>query len=154
MEPAQHDPHAEAELQRFREQWRAEVAQHRRPKAASGEEPRSQEKKNQPQAGPSVPTTGRSLARTKAIQDLYDEVEPRAYHDLPDKEELKKLGIDGQNHDRNPYKEPSTALEHYERAVEKETQGNLGDSLSHYRRAFKVRPPSPLPSLSSVVTCV
>lgn len=72
------------------------------------------------------------------MQDLYDEVEPRAYHDLPDKEELKKLGVDGQNHDRNPYKEPSTALEHYERAVEKETQGNLGDSMRHYRRAFKV----------------
>jgi hypothetical protein len=30
-------------------------------------------------------------------------------------------------------------LEHYERAVERETQGNLGESMRHYRIAFKVR---------------
>lgn len=35
-------------------------------------------------------------------------------------------------------KEPQSALEHYERAVEKETQGNLGDSLSHYRKAYRL----------------
>ena len=37
-----------------------------------------------------------------------------------------------------PVKEPESALEHYERAVEKETQGNLGVSLSHYRRAYRL----------------
>lgn len=35
-------------------------------------------------------------------------------------------------------REPRSALEHYERAVEKENQGNLGDSLNHYRKAYKV----------------
>ena len=35
-------------------------------------------------------------------------------------------------------KEPRSALEHYERAVEKESQGNLGDSLSHYRQAYRL----------------
>lgn len=133
----------EAELQRFREQWRAEVAQNRRPEPTSNE---LQQQPSQKKGGPSLPAGGPSTARSKAVQDLYDEVEPRAYHDLPDKEELKKLGVDGQNHDRNPYKEPSTALEHYERAVEKETQGHLGDSMKHYRKAFKVRrSPSPFP---------
>ena len=34
--------------------------------------------------------------------------------------------------------EPTNALEHFERAVEKEGQGNLGDSLSHYRKAYKL----------------
>lgn len=34
--------------------------------------------------------------------------------------------------------EPFSALEHYETAVEKEAQGQLGDSLKHYRRAYKV----------------
>lgn len=33
---------------------------------------------------------------------------------------------------------PESALEHYERAVEKETQGSLGESLSLYRKAFRV----------------
>lgn len=33
---------------------------------------------------------------------------------------------------------PRTALEHYERAAEKESQGSLGESLSLYRKAFRV----------------
>lgn len=33
---------------------------------------------------------------------------------------------------------PESALEHYEKAVEKETQGSLGESLSLYRKAFRV----------------
>jgi F-box protein 9 len=70
--------------------------------------------------------------------DFSEEVEPRAYHDLPDKEEMLKLGAEGQSTERNPYEEPSSAIEHYERAVEKETQGQLGESVRHYRKAFKV----------------
>lgn len=34
--------------------------------------------------------------------------------------------------------EPESALEHYEKAVEKEALGSLGDSLRHYRTAFRV----------------
>ncbi len=34
--------------------------------------------------------------------------------------------------------QPRSALEHYERAVEKESQGKLGDSLSHYRKAYRL----------------
>ncbi|CAK7268433.1 hypothetical protein SEPCBS57363_003093 [Sporothrix epigloea] len=34
--------------------------------------------------------------------------------------------------------EPKSALEHYERAVEKEALGSLGDSLKHYRTAFRM----------------
>lgn len=34
--------------------------------------------------------------------------------------------------------EPRSALEHYERAVEKECLGSLGDSVNLYRKAFKV----------------
>jgi F-box protein 9 len=35
-------------------------------------------------------------------------------------------------------KEPRSAIEHYEKAVERESQGSLGDSLDHYRKAFRV----------------
>jgi F-box protein 9 len=34
--------------------------------------------------------------------------------------------------------EPVSALEHYEKAVEREVAGKLGDSLSLYRKAFRV----------------
>ena len=39
---------------------------------------------------------------------------------------------------RREVAEPTSALEHFERAVEKEAEGNLGDSLSHYRKAYRV----------------
>lgn len=35
-------------------------------------------------------------------------------------------------------KEPVSALEHYEKAVEREAAGSLGDSLRLYRKAFRV----------------
>lgn len=35
-------------------------------------------------------------------------------------------------------KELVTALDHYEKAVEKEALGSLGDSLKLYRKAFRV----------------
>ncbi len=35
-------------------------------------------------------------------------------------------------------KEPESALDHYEEAVEREAEGKLGESLSHYQRAFRV----------------
>ncbi|KAI9850338.1 MAG: hypothetical protein M1838_005843 [Thelocarpon superellum] len=34
--------------------------------------------------------------------------------------------------------EPISALEHYEKGVEKERQGNLGDSLNYYRKAYRL----------------
>ncbi|CAK7231705.1 hypothetical protein SEUCBS140593_008015 [Sporothrix eucalyptigena] len=34
--------------------------------------------------------------------------------------------------------EPKSALEHYEKGVEKEAMGSLGDSLKHYRTAFRM----------------
>jgi F-box protein 9 len=37
-----------------------------------------------------------------------------------------------------PRREPRSALEHFERAVEKEAEGNLGDSLHHYRKAYRL----------------
>ncbi|KAK5172817.1 uncharacterized protein LTR77_002937 [Saxophila tyrrhenica] len=135
MDPATPAPDAEAELQRFREQWRAEVARNKQPEASSSKDASKAQTR---QETVPLPTGPSAAARRKDIQDLSEEIEPRAYHDLPDKEELLKLGVEGQDHDRNPYKEPSTALEHYERAVERETQGNLGDSMRHYRRAFKL----------------
>ena len=136
MDASAADP--EAELERFREQWRAEVARNKRPQDLL--RVKTSENQTQYKDGLSAPpTTGPSTARKKDVQRFSEEVEPKAYHDLPDKEELLKLGVEGQSHDRKTNEEPSSALEHYERAVEKETQGHLGDSIKHYRKAYKVR---------------
>ena len=133
----------EAELERFRQQWREEVNERNRKSNDPGTGGTRESKKQR--EGPSTHSISRAAgpsgAVAKRIADYSEEVEPRAYHDLPDKEDplrLEQLGnFSRRKGTDNP--EPSTALEHYERAVEKETKGQLGDSLMHYRRAFKVR---------------
>ncbi|KAK4556494.1 hypothetical protein LTR86_006638 [Recurvomyces mirabilis] len=144
-------PEAEAELEAFRQRWREEVtARNKRPGIAGREASRTG-----PESGSkgtrqsrdthssstitSQPTAGSSTARRKDASDFEEIVEPKAYHDLPDKDEVLRLGVEGQDHDRAAlFQEPSTALEHYERAVDKETTGQLGDSIAHYRRAFRL----------------
>lgn len=46
--------------------------------------------------------------------------------------------IDEDGFTRRETAEPNTALEHFERAVEKEAAGKLGDSLQHYRKAYRL----------------
>lgn len=131
MDPS--SSNTEAELERFREQWREEVnGRNRRAGDKSPEAVKPQRRKE------TAPPPAAATNRAKEVRDFSEDIEPRAYHDLPDKEEQLKLGEEGQNYDRNLHQEPTTALEHYERAVDKETTGQLGDSLRHYRTAFKV----------------
>ncbi|KAI7248206.1 hypothetical protein KC335_g18480, partial [Hortaea werneckii] len=134
---------AEAELEAFRQRWREEVqARNRHPQAPSSQsqpERREQRKLHHVAQPSSVVAPGPSSStRRREVTDYSEEVEPKTYHDLPDNEEQLKLGTEGQDRDRRHAQEPTSALEHYERAVEKETQGHLGDSIQHYRRAFKL----------------
>ncbi|KAI7362093.1 hypothetical protein KC354_g7564 [Hortaea werneckii] len=138
---------AEAELEAFRQRWREEVqarnrqpAPHPQPQSSQSQPERREQRKTHHVAQPaSVVAPGpSSSARRREVIDYSEEVEPKTYHDLPDKEEQLKLGTEGQDRDRRHAQEPTSALEHYERAVEKETQGHLGDSIQHYRRAFKL----------------
>lgn len=134
------DTKTEQELEAFRQQWRQEVSSRtsRPGQTSSG----ASRKVAAPAPAPAPITVtakaGASIPLRKDAADYSEELEPKAYHDLPDKEEALKLGTEGQNHDRDAFREPRSALEHYERAVEKEAQGQLGDSMKHYRTAFKV----------------
>lgn len=140
-------PENAAELEAFRRRWREEVqSRNREPQPPHApQEPSSperlrpqQRRKSTVQARPSASGS----APTKKVDEFEsEELAPKPYHDLPDKEEALKLGAEGQEHERAKlFQEPSSALEHYEKAVEKETHGQLGDSLKHYRKAFKVGP--------------
>jgi hypothetical protein len=138
MEPS--STRTETELEQFRQQWREEVSARNKKPTSSNEAIKAQEKAAQPVKKRPVQAATASTAKRKDV-DYSEELEPRAYHDLPDKEDQLKLSVEGQAHDRNDaFREPESALEHYERAVERETQGNLGESMKHYRIAFKVRP--------------
>ncbi|KAF2419767.1 hypothetical protein EJ08DRAFT_598784 [Tothia fuscella] len=128
-----------AELEKFRQQWREEVS------AKRSQPPQHPELKawNQTSSSSSSKPFGKAKIpqpvskRRSSHHDIIDEVEPHTHHDVRPKETGRKLGdIDYGN--VKPREEPRTALEHYERAVEKEGQGSLGDSVTLYRKAFRM----------------
>jgi F-box protein 9 len=140
-------PENAAELEAFRRRWREEVqSRNRDPQGPQGPQEPSSPERLRPQQRRKSTVQARPVASGSAPTKKVDEFEneelaPKPYHDLPDKEEALKLGAEGQEHERAKlFQEPSSALEHYEKAVEKETHGQLGDSLKHYRKAFKVGP--------------
>jgi F-box protein 9 len=123
------------ELESFRRKWREEVAGRTKPRAT----PPSVAPDPQPTRFPP------RQHETSHRKDLEEEGPPPASFDpeelaqqvgqltVKPEEELEEDGFTRKDHH-----EPRSALEHFERAVEKEDAGNLGDSLHHYRRAYRV----------------
>ena len=134
---------AEEELESFRRQWQQEVSSRNR-----GSIPSSSSIPSSQQFPPR--TLGNSkddstkfvpLPRAEPKHGAEDDTVPGWNFDhVEEQEEARKLGESGSgvHPESRPVKEPQSALEHYERAVEREGQGKLGDSLAHYRRAFRV----------------
>lgn len=123
------------ELESFREQWRAEVRA-RNPSIAESQQQTSASSRND-SSKPTAPRASRpahfSAGKPRVADTDEDYVQARAFDDA---EPTQTAPNDGKE-----TREPVTALEHYEHAVEKEAQGSLGDSLSLYRKAFRVRHP-------------
>lgn len=130
-----------AELDWFRKEWQEEVIA--RSKGSSF----SQGSKLPRPPGP--PKLGSGAVELKpsahsGLSRIDDEAHgtlgTECYHDLEDEAGARKLGREeGVTHPSNrATREPSSALEHYEQAVERESQGNLGDSLKLYRKAYRV----------------
>lgn len=132
------------ELERFRNQWREEVTARARGAAQSGDgrpsRPSGPVKIPSKQAISPPPS---SVAKITNVHGEEDEegIDPKTYNNLENKDDSRRLG-DGQEERRSSRSDstkPRSALEHYEKAVERESQGNLGDSLSLYRKAYRVR---------------
>lgn len=132
------------ELESFRRQWRAEVTA------------RSKGNEGGPSVGPaSYSRSGETghARRRSAVQppnaarrsvDEEEDLDPKAYHDLDNKEDAFRLGVEGDGSRARDIAvkgdtEPRSALEHFEKAIEREDRGSLGESLSHYRKAYRVR---------------
>ncbi|QDS71477.1 hypothetical protein FKW77_004294 [Venturia effusa] len=128
---------AERELERFRQQWREEVHAKTKPKESTPNRPQA------PSSKPAEPKKNRpplpSKNHSKAPQDEGDASESFTHHDLPRKQTGRKTG-DAEYGVAQIPKEPTTALDHYEKAVEREGQGSLGDSVALYRKAFRMDP--------------
>jgi F-box protein 9 len=142
MDPTDQPANTEAELESFRQKWREEVTARTKGKApaasvtANTGTPSSKPRPNRSNA-PDAATS--SHARQRSLEDV-DDVAPHVYHDLGDKQHGRRLDETSAETAAAlaANSEPTSALEHYEKAVEKESEGRLGDSLSLYRKAFKV----------------
>ncbi|KAH8704818.1 putative F-box protein [Talaromyces proteolyticus] len=120
------------ELNAFRRRWREEVS--RRNKSPTLPKQNSSQPAG-PELDPPPPTRHR-------VTDFKEDVEEDLGQDYGEfvqrTEHLTLRAHDEDAFQRTPQKEPSSALEHFEKAVEKEAQGSLGDSLAHYRKAYKL----------------
>ncbi|KAF3764542.1 hypothetical protein M406DRAFT_346593 [Cryphonectria parasitica EP155] len=128
------------ELDSFREQWRAEVRARNTAVSTSQEQQQQQEGETtvpilSDSSKDTVPRPSRathpSSGKPKVFDTDEDYVQARAFDEPEPPIQAKKQDDKGKG-------ELVTALDHYERAVEKETQGSLGDSLTLYRKAFRM----------------
>ena len=116
------------ELEQFRQQWRAEVSA--RTQTDGNRDTKLTKATRRP---PPITSLGSSRGVKPGHED--DEEEPPTFHSLDDG---PREGAGHGESSESVAKEPESALEHYEQAVERETTGKLGESLSLYRKAFRV----------------
>ncbi|PBP24233.1 F-box domain-containing protein [Diplocarpon rosae] len=118
------------ELEQFRQQWRAEVSA--RSQADGNRESKSTKLPCRPPRTSGKGSTRASKPLPKLLNDEEEAVQSRGsstrtWEERRHEESSKALA-----------KEPQSALEHYEKAVEREAAGNLGDSVTLYRKAFRM----------------
>ncbi|KAA8575006.1 hypothetical protein MFRU_002g03620 [Monilinia fructicola] len=129
------------ELESFRKQWQEEVTRRANTTTTQSQ---SLPFLNNHSSGPS-----NSSQRPPRPKNIYENpktteedavAEPQSLHFDGPSGTTEGIGDDGiySNGKSTGVKEPQSALEHYEKAVEKEGQGSLGDSLDLYRKAFRL----------------
>ncbi|KAL4790429.1 hypothetical protein BDV19DRAFT_335282 [Aspergillus venezuelensis] len=128
-----------AELESFRRQWREEVSRKTKPSTAVGPSQSTPSRPAPAQTRHFPPTRHEAFAR----KEDDDEEGPTPYSENEliqgvDRLSLAKPEDEDAFHARRPRAEPTSALEHFERAVEREAEGNLGDSLQLYRKAYRL----------------
>jgi len=133
----------EAELESFRRKWREEVSartQGKQPAPAVAAKPTQASSSSKSQVQPSKSSAPELPANAWSTSEEVDERQPFVHPNLGEKQHGRRLDeTSAQAAAASSSKEPKSALEHYEKAVEREDQGVLGDSLTLYRKAFKVR---------------
>ena len=147
------------DLESFRRQWREEVARRAHPvhpvQPARPAQTRSWRQGSAEGPGHGAGTgTGDSWippTHHEASDRTEEETEPVPQDQTEIVQQVGQLslGTESGNPDEDGFqpatqKEPSSALEHFETAVQKEAEGSLGDSLQHYRKAYRVRQMNPL----------
>jgi len=134
---------ADTALEQFRQQWRDEVNARSRQRGRGVQSALSRPSQpaqdvsdtvKEPEAPPLSQLPVRSRENDEIVID--EEGRPSVVERI---ERLRMQDVDDDEFAAEGFlKEPSSALEHYERAVEKESQGSLGASLSLYRKAYRL----------------
>lgn len=145
-----------AELESFRREWREEVSRRSKPRSQPTPQSTQSTQSTAPAPPPAAPAPPRLPPYHEAIhrKDLEEEGEveeeeedgppPAAFDPDGLAQRVGELSMNSRKKveedifARGEEEEPNSALEHFERAVEKEAAGNLGDSLQHYRKAYRV----------------
>ncbi len=125
------------ELETFRKQWQEEV--NSRSKGSTSEQGKKLVKPSgPPKSGGAIRSEQPPPTRSNEVHEASPDAQ--GHLELENKDEARKLGSEGEGtHSSNHVnRESSSALEHYEKAVERESQGNLGESLALYRKAYRV----------------
>ncbi|RMZ82200.1 hypothetical protein DV738_g1739, partial [Chaetothyriales sp. CBS 135597] len=137
----------ESALEEFRQQWQHEVDAKRKQTGKKPAVPARRPSEGKLERAINHPPTRHRVANLKDESD-YDPVEGSS--GVRDSLELEtRLGrlqvteeanadADADEFVSRTKANPVTALEHFERAVEKERTGNLGDSVAHYRKAYRL----------------
>lgn len=118
------------ELEQFRQQWRAEVSARNQNDSKKGS--KSSKATRRP---PPISSLSSNTANPPIKEDGEDdEHAPQMFAGFDGSADKEEQGESS----KSASKEPQSALDHYEKAVEREIQGSLGDSLNLYRKAFRV----------------
>lgn len=126
------------ELERFRRQWQEEVTARSKGFSTKVSSKAARPRRSSNHHDGSERAAFSSFPKLYRDTEDYEELGGQSYHDLEDRDEARKLGKTGERIHPSNRQEPSSALEHYERGVERESEGSLGDSLDHYRKAYKL----------------
>ncbi|KAL9000659.1 MAG: hypothetical protein Q9169_000695 [Polycauliona sp. 2 TL-2023] len=127
------------DLEIFRKQWQDEVSARstsKRPVSDNVKAYRSHERPDGSGTKPILPPSNILHEDAGGV----DGISAQTYHELDDKDDARRLGVGNSKHPQSDQvtKEPQSALEHYEKAIEREDQGNLGDSVTLYRKAYRL----------------
>ena len=124
------------ELDSFRQQWLSDL---RSGKTAAPEPERAASGATLPNFPPSRPSDSEPGVNAKIASTRDDDDGYTTTRSFDEPLETAHQSVSAQVTPSGEQIRELSAVEHYEQAVEKETQGSLGDSLRLYRAAFKVR---------------
>ncbi|KAG6052990.1 hypothetical protein E4U17_005153 [Claviceps sp. LM77 group G4] len=132
----------DSELESFRRQWLSEVRTKQGPPRVE-ETVTAENSKAPPRRAPSPSDTRTAATAAPAPSSLqaqlHDEEDPSRSVTLDEASAAEQLDTTLEGSVRPPpSRELVSALDHYEEAMAKEAEGNMGDSLMLYRRAYRL----------------